>query len=134
MPNEIIPAPAAPDGDDQHRHDAGHAAGAKARPGTKRRRRKGMPLSREDCLAMLGQLPSLVTLGILSPAQANSIRGVLGTILAETRESYSGGSSPLANENLIRILREQSELLNLLEPLLTDEQMSTILKEFTDES
>jgi hypothetical protein len=103
---------------------------ASRRPGGKKRRadnpRQGRAAiaSAEDCLAMLSRLPSLVTLGLLSTAQANTIRGTCTAILQHHERQQSGPSRTVVNEkDLAKLLRTHPEYAKLFEPVLTDEQI-----------
>jgi hypothetical protein len=98
-----------------------------------RRRRKGHILTPDDCRRMLGQLPSLITLKMISPAQANAITRALQTLLAESRASQASGPAKVADENLIALLRVQPDVLEMVEPLLTDEQVDQIMKGVRDD-
>jgi hypothetical protein len=80
--------------------------------------------SAEDCLAMLSRLPSLVTLGLLSTAQANTIRGTCTAILQHHERQRSEPSRTVVNEkDLAKLLRTHPEYAKLFEPVLTDEQI-----------
>ena len=90
------------------------------------RRRRGAILSEDDCLERLSHLSGLVAAGILAPAQANAIRGSVNDILshspAQARDprfhappGRGSRSAPTLNNPAV---------FNLLEPLLTDEQLN----------
>jgi hypothetical protein len=93
--------------------------------------RRGRPriASEENCLAALTQLGSLATLGMLTTAQVNAIRGIYSTLLQYHQRQQSGPARTVGNEQeLVRQLRKNPELANLLEPLLTKEQIEMLLR------
>ena len=78
--NNIVPAVNRPDDSDA---DASHAEQhARGRSESRRRRTTGVP-TREECLRKLAQLPGLVAMKIISPAESNAISRSLQVILAE---------------------------------------------------
>jgi hypothetical protein len=92
--------------------------------------RQGRPpiASVDDCLAILSRLGGLVTLGMLSPAKANTLRGVYTTILQHHERQQSGPSRTIGNDQeLAKLLRKHPDLSSLLEPLLTDEQIAVLM-------
>ena len=82
----------------------------------------------EDCLAALSSLPGLVALGVLSTSQANTIRGVYSTMLQHHRQNRArnerGGA---VDDAMVDMLARHPELANMLEPILSAEQIATIL-------
>jgi len=88
----------------------------------------------DECLELLDRLPGMVALGIISPAQANAIRGVIHEIIAQHRHAAASDASvvPLDGDLLAR-LREDPRLMNLLEPLLTTDQIATLLGGSSDD-
>jgi hypothetical protein len=132
MSDEIIALAGQPEEPDKNTNRGADPSRGDSRARNKRRRRKGSGLSREECLAMLSQLPNLVLLKVLSPAQANSIRGVLHTILQTNHGSQPTGTTAAANDDLLRTLRERPELLQLIEPLLTDETFNMLMEMFKE--
>jgi len=108
---------------------------ASRRPGGKKRRadnsRQGRAAiaSAEDCLAMLSRLPSLVTLGMISTATANTIRSTCAAILQYYERQQSGPSRTVINEKDVgKLLRTHPEYAKLFEPLLTDEQIEMLVR------
>ena len=111
------------------------AGKASRRPGGKKPRadnpRQGRaPIaSVDDCLAMLSRLPSLVTLGLLSTAQANTIRSPCTAILQHHERQQSGPSRTVVNEkDLAKLFRTHPEYAKLFEPVLTDEQIAMLVR------
>jgi hypothetical protein len=88
-------------------------------------RRDAIP-SEEDCLRAIAKLPGLVALKILSPSQANSIRANYESLLRHHYQSQASRPSQISDDRVLAILCESPELLSLLEPLLTDEQIALI--------
>ena len=83
--------------------------------------------SAEDCVAALAQLPGLVALKYISPAQANAARGVYQAILKHYQQARAASAQPgIADADLLEIARTHPEILNMLEPLLTDVQMDLV--------
>jgi hypothetical protein len=110
------------------------AGKASRRPGGKKgradnpRKARAPIASAEDCLAILSRLPSLVTLGLLSTAQANTIRSTCTEILKYHERQQSGPSRTVVNEkDVAKLLRTHPEYAKMLEPLLTDEQIEMLV-------
>jgi hypothetical protein len=88
----------------------------------------------EECLQALDQLAGMIALGIIRPAQANAIRGVLHEIIAQHRQAATSDASVAALDgDLLARLREDPSLMNLLEPLLTTDQIATLLGGSSDD-
>jgi hypothetical protein len=110
--------------------DGGAAQSASSRGRDKRR-----AASEEDCLAALSQLVPLNMAGMIDVRQTNSFRGVYATILQyHQRKRGSGTSAVLDQPGLVDILRAHPELANLLEPLLSDEQIANLMSPTRDEN
>ena len=70
----------------------------------------------------------MVALGMLSTAQANTIRGSYTAILQHYRQKEtSADRGGVADGALVDMLSRHPELANLLEPLLSAEQIASIL-------
>lgn len=96
-------------------------------------RREGQIPSAEACLRALAQLAGLVALGVLKPAQANSIRASYREILqyhqkSQSREERQG----LSNADVLDLVRKDPRILSMLEALLTDEQIAMAMKAVQD--
>jgi hypothetical protein len=85
--------------------------------------------SRNDILHKLDQMPGLIAIGLLPPAKANAMKGVYHTMLAHIGDSPQPGAARVADEDVIKILRQQPELLKALQPFLTPEQLELIIRE-----
>lgn len=109
-------------GDDQARHE-------KPGPGQRRRRRQPNVFSIEDCLVALAALPKLVALGLLSPAQANSMRGVYQTLLShhEKQDAAPHRGAVQDKAELRQVLKENPQLANYFVGVLSDEEIEDIL-------
>jgi hypothetical protein len=84
----------------------------------------------DDCLDALGQLPGLIAMKLVTTAQANSIRGVYSTILQQHRRTQSGrDQAQLDDAGMMAILRDNPNMLSMLAPLLTEEQIAAIMED-----
>lgn len=106
----------------------GHAAGN----GGKRPNGSREVASAEQCLAALTQLPGLVAMGILTPAQANSMRATYETILKHHEKRQSAQIQGPATADVVQAVRDHPELAAVLEPLMTGEQLESLMKEARD--
>lgn len=98
------------------------------------RRPAGKILSSQECLVGMSQLPGMLTLGFMKPAQANAVRAAYRDILdCLERASQAGSTAPLSNDDVLGILRKNPELLNSLGPLLTDEQFELVRQEIAED-
>jgi hypothetical protein len=82
----------------------------------------------EEILALLMQLNGLVTLGMVSPAQANVMQRNLRTILDVQRQKSRADSGGQSTQALADLCRTNPQLLNLLEPFLSDGQVEWLMK------
>jgi hypothetical protein len=76
-------------------------------------------------------MPGLIATGLLPTARANAMRGIYQTMLSNSNDS-SAGATVIADEDLVAVLRAQPELLRLLKPFLTPEQLDLIVREATN--
>lgn len=111
--------------------DRGDRAARNPRPPRGKASGSAIP-NAEDCLQALARMPGLVALGILKPAQASAIRGCYADILAYHRGRAKEAEKGLSNDDVRGLLRENPELLSLLEPLLTSEQVEMLMKDAGD--
>ncbi len=99
---------------------------------TRSSRRRRIP-SVEELLAMLHDLNGLVALRVLSPSQASviqrNLRILLDTQLKRTQEERLG----VAEEALADLCRANPQVLNLLAPFLSDEQVEWLMGEVKDD-
>jgi hypothetical protein len=89
--------------------------------------------SAEECLNVLDHLAGMVAMGLITPARANAIRALMHEILAYHQRSASGPSTatPLDRDMLER-LRRDPQLMNMMAPLLTPEQIAELMGSTTD--
>lgn len=93
-----------------------------------RRRNPGQVLDQQQCLIGLSQLPGMVAMGLIKPAQANSMRGALKDLLDHHREDRQPASGTVATDDMIAAVRKDPALLRLFEPMLTDEQFDLVMQ------
>lgn len=132
MSPPLLPSPAP--SDDNRRPENADDSGTDGRGRTAQQNQARRHVaSEEECLRALGSLPALVALRLLTTAQANSIRGSYTAILQHYRQRASptdrGG---VADDGLIEMLTRHPEYANLLEPLLSTEQIDAILARATE--
>jgi len=132
MSNLALPGPEGPEDNDPKNPDEQAQTSKRfrrrrpPRRGDSNRSARKIP-SDEDCLAALAQLPGLVALKYMTPAQANAVRGVYQAILKHYQQARAASARPgIADADLLEIARANPEILSMLEPLLTDEQMDLI--------
>jgi len=115
--------------------DSGADPGPGDHTGPQARGRRPEIRSEEDCVAALGQLPGLITMGLIAPAQANAIARSLREVIRyhELRRSQSAAGATLGDEDLLQTVRDNPQMLGLLEPLLTDEQVAMVIGGAGDE-
>jgi hypothetical protein len=82
----------------------------------------------DQILAMLMKLSGMVTLGMVSPAQANVIQRNLRIILDVQNQRARASNGGQSSQALADICRTNPQLLNLLEPFLDDQQMAWLMK------
>ncbi len=83
--------------------------------------------SEEECLAALSRIPALILLGMLTTAKANAMRGSYAAILQHYRQKQIPTDRGVADDALVDILSRNPEFANMLEPLLSAEQIASIL-------
>lgn len=100
-----------------------------------RRERKNRKLpTTEEILQMLLHLNGLVTIKMLSTSEATVIQRNLRTILDVQLKRTQGGQDGLPQEALAELCRADPHILDLLEPLLSDEQVQWLMGSDTDNS
>lgn len=111
---------------------SGARSGARNTNGSSRGRRR--PQSRHiprrsDILASLKRLPQLVAIGAITATQCNAICGVLKLLL----QTIDGGAAPppplggLHATSLQAAVAANPDLLHLLAPLLSDEELNELV-------
>ena len=131
MANFMIPAPGEAEPDRPGKEQTqGNDSGDGTRGHRQSRSARKPPIpSEEQCLQALTQLAGLVALGLLKPAQANTIRGTYRDILQHHKSKAKEAEKGLSNADVLGLLRKHPEILSLLEPLLTEEQIAMVMKE-----
>jgi hypothetical protein len=119
-------------------HEPRAQPGSGRAPGGKRRssarsgggeKRRSYP-DEEQCLAAIARLAGLVAMGILTTSRANAIRASFVEILRWHRATRgSREQQRLDDADLIGLLRTNPELLAMLEPLLTEDQIDMLTRE-----
>jgi hypothetical protein len=135
MSNDLI-ATSSPDEDPPNRDEADREPHNKQDTGSEeRRRKKGAEIpSAEDCLRAIAALPGLIAIRALTNAQANSIRASYESILRHHERSQDAPARHASDDHILKLVREQPGLLDLLEPFLTQDQLTIIMKEFKDDT
>ena len=125
MSNEIASA----SGPDRERDDESPRDAGSTHNNTYSRRGADTPIpSPEDCLRAIAALPGLVAMRILTPAQSNSIRATYAAILQHHDRARHGQSAQLADDDVLKLWRDQPHLINLLHPILTQAQLDMIMR------
>lgn len=95
-------------------------------------KRRKIP-SPEDCLFALESLVGAVAMGLIKPAQANTIRASYAEILRyhEKNESRNDRQG-LADADVVELMRKDPKVLSMLEPFLTDGQIDLVMKHAKD--
>ncbi len=83
----------------------------------------------EECLRAIAQLAGLVAMGLLKPAQANAIRASFREILQHHRQTQvRQDRSVIGDADILDLMAKDASILNMLSPILTDEQVEMIMK------
>jgi len=138
MPDELIPSPAETPDKKTSRSRTSKSQEqptgdeAPERPKAARRRASQMP-GPAELVDQLQQVSGLVTLGILSPAKANvAVRCISKASDIVMRCQTATPGAPNQPE-LVEACRENPKLVGLLESLLTDDQLSELLRQVNDD-
>jgi hypothetical protein len=92
------------------------------------RRRRGRPQTIDEVLDAIHKIQVLLVLGIVSPQQAGiMLRANALHLSVLLRGQHSGGEQRLPIDKLAEFIELCPELVNLLEPLLTDDQINRLL-------
>lgn len=119
----LLPAPdeprETPEYSQAEDHHGDHRSDPHRRPGP---RGTCLP-DRDDLICQIRQLNGLVAMGMIAPAQANVLQRGLRMMLDECRRQEAT-TSHLDPERLADFCRDDPSLLELFEPLLTEEQFA----------
>ncbi len=85
--------------------------------------------TKEEILVKLDQMPGLIATGLLPTTRANAMRGIYQTMLASLNDSSPSGAAAMTDEDVLTILRAQPDLLKMLHPFLSRQQLELIVRE-----
>ena len=126
-----------PRGTQKKRRTRPSTAVASPRETSKRRRSSRQPRNLPDAdasLEALAQLPGLLAMGLITTGQANSMRGIYSTMLQElNRRQTSRSQTQLDDADIMQLLRDNPGMLNMLAPLLTDDQIDAVMEDLAEE-
>lgn len=136
MSNLVVPSPGGDDsqnaGGEKHQHNKQ----GPNRAGQRERRQPKKPFipGPDDCLQAFAQVAGLVAMGILKPAQANTIlaayRGIYQHHMVQAKQAEKG----LGNADVLELARKDPKLAELLSPLLTPEQLEMLVRDAEDDA
>jgi hypothetical protein len=118
-----------PSSDDEPKNESQRDAGRNGNDDGCHRSPGNATPSHDACLEAIAALPGLVAMRILSPAQANSIRATYVEILRNHDRARQGQSAQLADDDVLKLWRDQPQLIDLLHPFLTQRQLELIMRE-----
>jgi hypothetical protein len=96
-------------------------------------RAKSRVATEHDCLAALSQLPALMTFGLVDVKLANAFKGIYATILQHYQRKTANSEKPtLDRPGLLDMLRKHPDLANMLEPMLSKEQIEALMQQGQD--
>lgn len=122
-----IPFDPAPDSPDPR--DGEGSSQPESRSTSQRRQRSARTVpTRDECLQALAEIPGLVAMGLVTPAQANAMRPSYIAILQHLNAQPAAGPA-FSNDKLREMLRRDPTLLSVFESLLTDEQIEMLTRE-----
>jgi len=116
----------------EERQSTGATDGPEVRRRPRRGRKSEIPTV-DELLKQIMQVNGMVVLKHLSPQAASTILTGLKVLLEVQREREAVSQEQLASEALVAACRRDPQLVTLLEPLLTDEQLDTLVKEAGEE-
>jgi hypothetical protein len=87
----------------------------------------------EQILQMLLQLNAAVVLGVISTTKASIIQRNLRTILDVQTKRDGRGDTAANPETLVELRRHDPQVLNTLEPFLSDTQLDWLLDQIQDD-
>jgi hypothetical protein len=131
MTSLVIPNPGDEQPADSYSGAGASDAGSGSAPGSGagRQRRERVIPDADACLDALGRLPGLIALGIVKPAQANAMRAIYHEILQHHQRSQQRDDRQgLSDADVMDVMQRDPQFLNLLEPLLSQEQVELIMR------
>ncbi|HEV3300273.1 MAG TPA: hypothetical protein VG055_11555 [Planctomycetaceae bacterium] len=138
MPDELIPSPAeTPNEKTSKKRTSKHQNRPTGdeepeRPKARHRRAPQMP-SPAELVDQLQQVSGLVTLGLLTPAKANSVIRCISTSSHIVMRCQTATPGAPNQPELVEACRDNPKLIALLESLLTDDQLAELLREVNDD-
>jgi hypothetical protein len=130
MTTEICTAPSPAD---EPKNESQRDAGRNRDDAHSNRSERSEIPSCEDCLQAIAALPGLVAMRFLTSAQANSIRATYVAILHYHDRNRQGHSAQLADDDVLKLWRDQPQLIDLLQPFLTQAQLDLLMREARDD-
>lgn len=85
--------------------------------------------SKAELLAKLEYLAGALAIGAVPPSTANAIKGIYATMLRHIDDVLPTSAGALSDHEVLKVLRENPELLKFIKPLLTQEQIDLIIRE-----
>ena len=86
-------------------------------------------LSKGEVLAKLEYLAGALAIGAVPPSTANAIKGIYATMLRHIDDVLPTSAGALSDHEVLKVLRENPELLKFIKPLLTKAQIDLIIRE-----
>ncbi len=118
---QLLPAPG--------NHDDDSVGGPGRRAGPRSQRKQITIPSVDEILRMLLQLNSAVTIGVMSPSDANIVHRNLRTILDVQMKRAERNEGGPGHEALIELCRRDPTAINILAPFLTDDALDALMRE-----
>ena len=79
--------------------------------------------------AKLEYLAGCVIMGVTTPQKANAVRSIYSTILAHQGDTTPVTAGQLADQDVLKVLRENPEMLAIIKPMLTKAQIDLVVRE-----
>jgi beta-phosphoglucomutase-like phosphatase (HAD superfamily) len=128
MSPNLLPTPN--DDDSSSRADASEGRSKRRRRGARQKSQSQEPIpGANDCLRLLHRLGGMVALGLITPSQAGVLRGIYQTILQHHQRRESAPQQAFGGAEFMDKLRADPDLVNLLAPFLTNDQLNELLGE-----
>jgi hypothetical protein len=137
MPDELIPSPAETPNEKTSRKRNSKSQGRPTsdeepdRPKARHHRAPQMP-GLAELVEQLMQASGLVTLGILTPAKANVVVRCIAKSIDIVMRCQTATPGAATQPELVEACRQNPKLIGLLESLLTDEQLTELLRQVNE--
>ena len=97
------------------------------------RKKPGVP-NVDEILQQLMQLNGAVLIGTMSAKQADLIHKNLRTVLqVQLKRATRDDAGPASQEGLVELCRKDPQILNAIEPFLSQQQVEWLVNEVTDD-